>query len=173
MNKHEQITLGVGIIVIVFLAWIGGFFAFITNSSAPLPKTNTQQIPALGIPQIQGNNISSDPKLQVIDAVVGTSTKVAKAGNHVYVNYIGRLQDGTIFDSSSVHGKPIDFVLGKGNVIKGWDLGIQGMKVGGQRRLVISPDYAYGTQDVKNSSGQVVIVANSTLVFDVELVSVK
>ncbi len=172
MNKHEQITLGVGVVVIIFLAWVGGFFGFLANPSGLAVKTDSAQAPAIGLPSVQGTDISKDPKLQMIDTAAGTGA-VAKAGSHVYVNYVGMLSNGTVFDSSAAHSKPIDFVLGRGNVVKGWDLGIQGMKVGGKRRLVISPDYAYGTQDVKNSTGQVVIPANSTLVFDVELVSVK
>ena len=172
MNKHEQITLGVGVVVLVLLAWVGGFFSFFTHSQTSLQKIDPQQVPTIGIAPVPGNNISTDPKLQVIDVLVGTST-LAKVGSHIYVNYVGMLESGMVFDSSASHKKPIDFTLGRGNVVKGWDLGIQGMKVGGKRRLVISPDYAYGTQDVKNKAGQVVIPANSTLVFDVELVAAK
>jgi len=116
---------------------------------------------------VSGNDISTDPKIKIIDVAVGTGT-VATKNSHVYVNYTGMLEDGKKFDSSYDRGVPIDFVLSTGRVIKGWDLGLIGMKVGGKRRLVISPEYAYGTEGVEG-----VIPGNSTLVFDVELVNVK
>jgi FKBP-type peptidyl-prolyl cis-trans isomerase FkpA len=101
--------------------------------------------------------------LQYKDINIGDGA-VAKAGDHVYVHYTGWLTDGTQFDSSVSRGKPIDFILGTGGVIKGWDEGIAGMKVGGRRLLVIPPGLGYGAQ--ANGS----IPANSTLIFEVVLV---
>jgi FKBP-type peptidyl-prolyl cis-trans isomerase len=103
--------------------------------------------------------------LQIQDISIGTGA-TAKAGDHVYVNYIGTLTNGTKFDSSYDRGQPIDFVLGVGTVIPGWDQGLLGMKVGGKRQLVIPPSLAYGNQAVG------LIPANSTLVFQVELVKI-
>lgn len=94
--------------------------------------------------------------------------KQAEAGKTVSVHYTGKFQDGKIFDSSVSRGEPIEFQLGKGNVIKGWDEGIAMMRVGGKAQLIIPPDLAYGE---KGASG--VIPPNATLVFDVELVSMK
>lgn len=94
------------------------------------------------------------------------SASTAKNGKRVGMRYIGKLTNGKVFDSNT-KGKPFNFVLGKGEVIKGWDLGIQGMKVGGERRLTIPAPLAYGKQK------QAGIPANSTLVFDVKLLSVK
>ena len=93
----------------------------------------------------------------------------AKAGDNVSVLYTGKLQDGTEFDSSAKHGnEPIDFVLGKGMVIKGWDEGLQGMHVGEKRTLVIPPSLGYGEQGAGG-----VIPPNATLTFDVELVGLR
>jgi len=103
--------------------------------------------------------------LIVQDEVIGTGAEAA-AGSLVSVQYTGKLENGTVFDTSA--GKaPIEFPLGQGYVIKGWELGITGMKVGGKRLLIIPPDMAYGDKD----NGP--IPANSTLIFEVELVGVK
>jgi FKBP-type peptidyl-prolyl cis-trans isomerase len=102
----------------------------------------------------------------ITDTVVGSGAE-ATPGKTVSVNYVGMLQDGTVFDASANHGSPITFTLGSGQVIPGWEQGIAGMKVGGKRHLVIPPDLGYGAQ----ANGP--IPANSTLVFDVELVAVQ
>jgi peptidyl-prolyl cis-trans isomerase A (cyclophilin A) len=94
--------------------------------------------------------------------------KQAEAGKTVAVHYTGKFQDGRVFDSSVSRGEPIEFVLGQGMVIKGWDEGIAMMRVGGKAQLIIPPDLAYGE---KGAGG--VIPPNATLVFDVELVKVK
>ena len=94
---------------------------------------------------------------------------VATKGKTVSVHYTGRLPDGTKFDSSYDRGQPIDFPLGTGVVIKGWDQGIEGMKVGGKRKLTIPPELAYGARGTPGGP----IPPNATLVFDVELTAVK
>lgn len=109
---------------------------------------------------------ASGGKLEVTDETVGTGA-VAEAGKTVSVNYVGTLTDGTKFDSSYDRNQPFEFQLGAGQVIKGWDQGVAGMKVGGKRKLVIPPDLGYGSQ----ANGK--IPANSTLVFEVELLDVK
>jgi peptidylprolyl isomerase len=89
-------------------------------------------------------------------------------GKKVKVHYTGKLEDGTVFDSSVKRGVPIEFALGVGQVIKGWDEGIADMKVGEKRQLIIPPDLGYGPNGYPP-----VIPANSTLIFDVELVEIN
>ena len=91
----------------------------------------------------------------------------AVAGKVVSAHYTGRFPDGTKFDSSYDAGAPIEFPLGAGKVIKGWDIGIEGMRVGGKRKLTIAPELAYG------SRGNGPVPPNATLVFDVELLDVR
>lgn len=106
--------------------------------------------------------------LEMQDVVVGDG-KEAKEGDTVSAHYLGTLSDGKKFDSSYDRGEPFTFVLGEGFVIKGWDLGLVGMRVGGKRKLVIPPGLGYGS----NSVGDGIIPPNSTLYFDIELVGVK
>lgn len=93
---------------------------------------------------------------------------MAKAGDTVWVHYTGKLQDGKKFDSSLDRGEPIDFELGTGRVIKGWDEGIAGMKIGEKRQLIIPPGIGYGAQGAGD-----LIPPNATLIFDVELMGIK
>lgn len=107
-------------------------------------------------------------QLMMKDEVVGTGD-VAKAGDTVTVNYVGALTNGTVFDASAKHGSGgFTFTLGAGQVIKGWDQGILGMKVGGKRILAIPAALAYGNQAVGSA-----IPANSDLIFEVELLKVQ
>ncbi len=106
-----------------------------------------------------------EPKVEITDVKVGAGDE-AVAGKEIQVHYTGTLQDGTKFDSS-LDRQPFSFTLGVGQVIKGWDQGVLGMKVGGKRKLVIPAQLAYGDKAIGK------IPANSTLVFDVELLSVK
>ena len=106
-------------------------------------------------------------ELQVEEVQVGTG-KEAKSGSSVAVHYTGKLTNGNKFDSSHDRGQPFTFVIGKGMVIKGWDQGIAGMKVGGKRKLTIPPDLGYGA---RGAGG--LIPPGATLVFEVELLKVK
>jgi hypothetical protein len=104
--------------------------------------------------------------LDIKDLAVGKGA-AAQAGDKVSVHYVGTLMDGTEFDSSRTRDKPFDFVLGKGKVIKGWDQGVAGMKVGGKRKLTIPPELAYGARGAPPK-----IPPNSTLQFEVELLGI-
>jgi FKBP-type peptidyl-prolyl cis-trans isomerase len=100
------------------------------------------------------------------DLVLGTGA-AAEAGKDVVVHYVGRLEDGTQFDSSRARDEPLDFPLGAGHMIQGWEQGLPGMKVGGRRRLVIPPWLAYGDKGLGG-----IIPPHATLVFEVELLEV-
>lgn len=90
----------------------------------------------------------------------------AEAGQFIRAHYTGILSNGDEFDSSHNRGEPLEFQLGVGQVIEGWDVGMQGLKVGGKRKLTIPPEMGYGSRDMG------VIPPNSTLIFDVELVEI-
>ncbi|TDZ60768.1 FK506-binding protein 4 [Colletotrichum trifolii] len=113
--------------------------------------------PAVGVKVVQGVTID--------DRKVG-SGRAAKNGDTVGVRYIGKLDDGKVFDSNK-KGKPFQFKVGKGQVIKGWDIGILGMTIGGERRLTVPANHAYGSKSLPG------IPANSTLTFDVKLLEIK
>ena len=104
--------------------------------------------------------------LQIDEQVVGEGAE-AKSGDTVTVHYTGWLTDGTKFDSSVDRGQPFQFRLGIGQVIRGWDEGVAGMKIGGKRKLTIPPDMGYGQR-----GAGALIPPNATLVFEVELLGV-
>ena len=109
----------------------------------------------------------SASELIIEELVLGTGA-TAKAGQNVVVHYTGWLTDGSKFDSSKDRNDPFVFPLGKGYVISGWDQGVQGMKVGGTRKLTIPPELGYGA---RGAGG--VIPPNATLVFEVELLDIQ
>jgi FKBP-type peptidyl-prolyl cis-trans isomerase len=118
-----------------------------------------------GPPPLSGDTVTTASGLRYIDATVGAGA-AAHAGQTVAVHYTLWLSDGT-FIESSLNGSPYSFVLGAGTVIKGWDEGIAGMRVGGRRRLIVPPSLAYG------STGAGSVPPNATLIFDVELRSIS
>ncbi|MCX6702164.1 MAG: FKBP-type peptidyl-prolyl cis-trans isomerase [Candidatus Zambryskibacteria bacterium] len=109
--------------------------------------------------------MTQQSKLLIEDVVVGAGAQ-AMTGNRVIVNYTGRFVDGKVFDSSIARNEPFQFVLGVGQVIKGWDEGIVGMRVGGKRILSVPSELGYGPNDYGPIPG------NSTLIFEVELIKV-
>lgn len=140
LNKKEWIAVVVSLVVVL------GFFAI---NSGFFGRNNVNTM------EQQGN-------------VIEGGEQVATKGSVVSVNYTGRLTSGEIFDSSETHGRPIQFVLGAGQVIQGWDEGIEGMKVGEKKTLTIPPEKGYGPNGYPP-----VIPPNATLIFDVELVGVQ
>ncbi|MGE8794713.1 FKBP-type peptidyl-prolyl cis-trans isomerase [Leptospira terpstrae] len=108
---------------------------------------------------------SAEKDFQIIDLVVGKGEE-AFSGSYVTVHYVGKLPNGTKFDSSRDRNRPFEFNLGAGEVVKGWDKGIKGMRVGGKRKLIIPPELGYGSKKVGN------IPADSTLIFEVELLKI-
>ena len=125
---------------------------------------------ALGVGGSMAENnqeVTTPSGLKYVDQVVGTG-EMAVAGKTANVHYTGWLENGKKFDSSVDRGQPFSFPLGAGRVIKGWDEGVQGMKVGGKRKLTIPSDLGYGS---RGAGG--VIPPNATLIFDVELLGVR
>ena len=131
------------------------------DAVAPAPQTTEEA-------QTKVDTITTESGLKYFDYVVGEGDAPVK-GKPVTVNYTGWLTNGKKFDSSVDRNQPFTFTLGVGEVIKGWDEGVASMKVGGKRRLIIPPELGYGSKSV----GSGLIPANSTLIFDVELLSVQ
>jgi FKBP-type peptidyl-prolyl cis-trans isomerase FkpA len=117
--------------------------------------------------KVTGAGVKTDSGLQYWEIRLGTGT-VAKEGSHVRVHYTGWLTNGKKFDSSVDAGQPFDFTIGNGEVIKGWEEGVTGMKVGGKRQLRIPPSLAYGAQGYPGA-----IPPNATLIFDIQLLGVQ
>jgi FKBP-type peptidyl-prolyl cis-trans isomerase len=148
-------------VVVVIIVLIGGYFIVKNMGSAAPAQAPQTDTTASSTSQVQGQEVK-----------VGTG-EAATPGSVVSVLYVGKLSDGTVFDSSAAHGNtPLTFTLGAQGLIPGFQIGVNGMKVGGERLLSIPPSLAYGATDVKDSTGKVVIPANSTLLFDIQLVKV-
>ncbi len=131
-------------------------------------KKGTQAADASGAAASSaGATVTTASGLQYVILNPGNGPE-AKAGENVTVHYTGWLTDGTKFDSSLDRGQPFSFALGAGQVIKGWDEGVAGMKVGEKRKLIIPSNLGYGPQGAGN-----VIPPNSTLVFEVQLLGVQ
>jgi FKBP-type peptidyl-prolyl cis-trans isomerase len=141
--------------------------ASLTWAQTATAKKPAARPAASGPTKVTGEPVKTPSGLEYWDIKVGTGP-VAETGHQVTVDYTGWLTNGKKFDSSVGTGKPFDLLLGGGQVIKGWDEGIVGMKVGGKRQLRIPPDLAYGAQGYPG-----LIPPSSTLIFDVRLVSVK
>ena len=153
LNRNEKIAVTVSIVTVALLLYGVSFL----NLFNPNPQMNDQVLSEAALPA---------SGVQATDIVSGTG-EVAAPGDVVTVNYVGTLTNGEKFDSSYDRGQAFIFPLGVGRVIRGWDEGVQGMRVGGRRRLVIAPDYGYGAQ----ANGA--IPANSVLIFEVELLDVQ
>lgn len=143
---------------------LAGTLAFAQTTTKKPTHTTVHR--AAGPTKVTGEGVKTSSGLQYWDIKVGTGEE-AKPGSHVKVHYTGWLTSGKKFDSS-VGAAPFDFTLGQGEVIKGWDEGVAGMKVGGKRQLKIPPELAYGEDGHPPQ-----IPPNSTLIFDVTLVAVK
>lgn len=141
-------------------------FAMAPDSSTDSSVAQGGGAGALGGEMVAAKERVTPSGLRIIDVTVGEGAE-AISGQNVLVNYRGTLENGQEFDSSYSRNQPFSFPLGAGRVIKGWDEGVAGMKVGGKRKLVIPPDLAYGE---RGAGG--VIPPNATLTFEVELLRV-
>jgi len=151
LNMNEWIGVGAGVMVVIFFLF-GGTIVNLFNG------TNDNQVANV--------NSGLQTGVEKQDLVPGIGA-VAAVGDTVTVNYVGTLTSGKVFDSSIDRNQPFTFQLGVGQVIRGWDEGVVGMRVGGKRVLIIAPDFGYGGQTVGP------IPANSILIFEVELLDVQ
>jgi FKBP-type peptidyl-prolyl cis-trans isomerase len=158
MNFHHN-TISYSLVLCV-----GVLLTACEKTEKPVAKQTAEAPAAPAKPAFPVANVTA---LKMEDLTVGTGTE-AGTGNKVTVHYTGWLTDGTKFDSSKDHGMAFEFQIGAGEVIKGWDQGVSGMKAGGARRLTIPPSLGYGAAGAGG-----VIPPNATLVFDVELLNVK
>jgi FKBP-type peptidyl-prolyl cis-trans isomerase FkpA len=161
-RNRQRIMIGIIVALVVIVI---GYFVYkdysTKNQSYPIGTLDTTP------PAPSANAVTTASGLVYEDLQVGDGA-TAQTGNTVSVNYTGWLEDGTKFDSSLDVGQPFEFTLGAGQVIPGWDEGVQGMKVNGTRLLVIPPELAYGSTGAGTS-----IPPNATLIFEVQLVGIK
>lgn len=156
--RMKNIIIAVSVVAVL---GIGGYFTY----SSLNPSMTTVNTNATSTGQ-------STDQVQAQEVTVGTGAE-ATPGSEVSVLYVGQLTDGTVFDSSAAHGnQPLTFVLGAEGMIPGFQIGVNGMKEGGERLIAIPPSLGYGAQEIKDASGKVIIPANSTIIFDVKLVKV-
>ncbi len=148
LDKKEWIA------VIVAISVVGFFFIFGQTVVSLFTKSKTS------------SSMPQTAQVQVNDILMGSGA-IAQKGDLVVVHYTGKFTNGTVFDSSVSRNEPFQFTLGSGQVIKGWDEGIVGMREGGKRTLTIPPELGYGMSDYGPIPG------GSTLVFDVELLKVE
>jgi FKBP-type peptidyl-prolyl cis-trans isomerase len=148
LSTKEWVAVSVAIFV------VGFFFIFGSQLVSIFTNNNLQK------------TVAQTPKVGIQDTLVGGG-EMATPGSRVVVHYTGKFTNGQVFDSSVTRGEPFQFTLGSGQVIKGWDEGIEGMRVGGKRTLTIPPELGYGPNDYGPIPG------NSTLIFDVELLKVE
>jgi peptidylprolyl isomerase len=157
MGDMKKIILII-IILIVFMS-ILYFLARKSQEDKTQEESETEEMVS---------DINEEQELQIEILKQGTGEEV-KNGDNISVHYTGTLEDGTKFDSSLDRGKPFVFTLGIGQVIKGWDIGVLGMKVGEKRKLVIPSELGYGETGTPGGP----IPPNATLIFEVELLSIN
>lgn len=180
LNKNEWVAIFVGLVVVIYV------FFFAQNKipneevQSQMEQEEMQSDENLDTSvDTKGNEVINNQQtknnmeeLQIKTLKEGTGVPIT-VGQTAEVNYTGKLTDGTVFDSSIPRGQTFEFRLGEGSVIAGWEEGVKGMKVGEKRELTIPGNMAYGSRGVPNGQGGYVIPPNATLVFEVELVSIK
>jgi FKBP-type peptidyl-prolyl cis-trans isomerase len=152
MSRNQTIGVFAGLALMGYLFFSGPLLTLFNGDNINNNQATEMQSPETGY---------------VVEEVAFGQGATAQPGDTLTVHYVGRLENGQIFDSSRDSNTPFTFTLGAGNVIRGWDEGMVGMRVDGTRRLIIAPDYAYGSRGIGP------IPPNSTLIFEVELLNVE
>jgi FKBP-type peptidyl-prolyl cis-trans isomerase len=179
LSKYEFIGIGLSVVSMALALYLvrletsflgmtepGSQVAQVSNKAVVVGEgENTDEERAKAL--LKAADINGNINKLVIDDIVLGSGEEVKNGDTVSVHYVGKLQNGQEFDNSHKRGETLTFKVGSGRVIKGWEEGLLGMKVGGQRILVIPPEMAYGDREVGP------IPANSTLIFAIELVEIR
>jgi peptidylprolyl isomerase len=165
-RQNANVLMIAGGIALLTALLLALSFVGVGTSTAPLPRP-AQPLPAAQPNPSQGGLVTTPSGLQYLDQVVGNGPQ-PQPGQTVIVHYTGYLDNGTVFDSSLQRGQPFEFVLGAGQVIRGWEEGLATMRVGGKRRLIIPPELGYGAAGAGG-----VIPPNARLTFDVELLGVR
>ncbi|MBI4864830.1 MAG: FKBP-type peptidyl-prolyl cis-trans isomerase [Candidatus Riflebacteria bacterium] len=139
-----------------------------SESATPVPTVSAAAAPGVVVPSTAAGAVQTMPSgLKIEDLKVGDGAS-PNPGQTAVVHYTGWLTDGTKFDSSVDRGRPFEFPIGAGRVIKGWDEGVATMKIGGKRKLTIPPEIGYGATGAGTK-----VPPNATLIFEVELLEVK
>ena len=173
-NKFELFGAGLSIILMALALYLIQTESNMARLGTQTQLAQVQQIDAVTVSEgdrvgayLEAASNQGTIKRMVIDDIkIGEGPEVVK-GDTVSVHYIGTLQNGTEFDNSKKRGSPFEFTVGNGQVISGWDEGLVGMRVGGQRILVIPPEKAYGEDGIGPIPG------NATLVFAIELLAIQ
>ena len=157
LNKNQWIAVSVGLALLAYLLFTAPIMNFFNSATGTGDTAGSD---------VQANAQVPQTGVMVKDDVVGEGPMV-EPGDVLTAHYVGSLEDGKVFDSSLDRGVPITFTVGVGQVIRGWDEGLMGMRVGGKRSLKITPEYGYGAEQVG------AIPPNSTLIFAVELLNAE
>jgi len=158
MDKNKIIALATATVLVIV-----GFFIFYNKNKTDISATKQDKTADLKL-----NNQKMNKQGVQIEILKEGTGAIAKKGDTVSVHYVGVLENGTKFDSSVDRGTPFEFSLGAGRVIPGWDIGVEGMKVGEVRKLTVPSELAYGSGGAGNA-----IPPNATLIFEVQLLGIK
>ncbi len=163
MNK---ILIGL-VIVLIIIAVVAIYFSLPKQNNKPIMQNQINQNP-----QQSGSSPTATTSFDIqgmkVEILKQGTGEGAKVGDNIVVNYVGTLTDGTKFDSSIDRNQPFPYTLGQNMVIKGWELGLLGMKVGEKRKLTIPPELAYG-----EAGRPPVIPQNATLIFEIDMLSIN
>lgn len=172
-TRNEYIALGAALLSLLifapaFLSIQSDASGGDSNLSAAVYQQFFPRAPQFSVASTQ----RAAPRVDVVDIEAGDGP-TARPGDRLHLHYVGEVVGGTTAITSTGSEEPFSFVLGNGTTILGWELGLEGMREGGTRRLTIPSELAYGDEDVLDNDGDVLIPANSTLLFDIVLLQVE